>query len=55
MTLSEHFTVPQQRISSLVPHAIDIPTQDRTEQPPTTPDPEDFDDFDESHVIRGYD
>ncbi|MCI2416543.1 hypothetical protein MOQ72_03835 [Saccharopolyspora sp. K220] len=53
MTLSDHFAAPRQRTSSLDADAIEIhlPTQDRPDPAPT-PDP---DEFDESHLIRGYD
>ncbi|GAA4833566.1 hypothetical protein [Saccharopolyspora rosea] len=52
MTLSEDFA-PQAPSGSLVQVELDIPvpTQDRTEPAFDT----DRDEFDESHLIRGYD
>ncbi|MGI8313124.1 hypothetical protein [Saccharopolyspora sp. ASAGF58] len=50
MTLTDHFTAPQQRTDSRTPD-IHLPTQDRVETAPGA----DHDDHDESHLIRGYD
>jgi hypothetical protein len=51
MTLSDHFAAPHQRTGPLDPEPVELrlPVQDRTEAEP------DFDDADESHLIRGYD
>ncbi|WP_190813377.1 hypothetical protein [Saccharopolyspora pogona] len=52
MTLTDHFTAPQQRTDSRTPD-IHLPTQDRVETAPGAD--HDHDDHDESHLIRGYD
>ncbi|MBB5158340.1 hypothetical protein [Saccharopolyspora phatthalungensis] len=51
MTLADYFAAPHQRTGpfDVEPRELHLPTHDRTEADP------DFDEFDESHLIRGYD